>query len=85
MALTSMGVDTTPSQVATSALTGIPFSEIIGALIPALFIRTNKSIKFVPFESILYLKADGVIHLFSLKPEMKDSFRLIHWVVLKTK
>lgn len=35
MPLKPMGVDTTPSQVATSALTGIPFSEIIGAPLKA--------------------------------------------------
>jgi len=28
-------------------------------VIPALFIRTNKTVKFIPFESILYLKAEG--------------------------
>ena len=28
-------------------------------IIPALFIRTNKSVKYIPFEQILYLKAEG--------------------------
>lgn len=27
--------------------------------IPALFIRTSKTVKYIPFEQILYLKAEG--------------------------
>lgn len=34
-------------------------NALLSFIVPALFIRTNKTIKCIPFENILYLQAEG--------------------------
>lgn len=34
-------------------------NALLSFSVPALFIRTNKAVKYIPFEDVLYLQAEG--------------------------